>query len=303
MRKPDFFIVGAPRCGTSAMRDYLKKHPEVFLPRRDGEFHFFGSDLYAPWFIRDEPTYLSFFAEAKDEKRLGEKSARYLYSKRAASEIKAFMPTASIIMLRNPADQIFSLHSLRTYQCVENLANLETALEAEEDRGRGLRLPRGFGSREAWFFLYREVPKYAKQVKRFLDVFGRENVHIVIFDDFVRDTEGVYRETLRFLGVNTDFRPDFQKINANRRARSKTLQKVLVNLPPSVREFARSTIPTRLRHRLRRSIAHFNIIYEPRPPLKPELRKRLQSEFLPEVEAISELLGRDLTHWCKDQAD
>ncbi len=83
MRKPDFFIVGAPKCGTTAMKSYLGEHPEIFMPRSDREPHFFGTDLYKRTFIRDEQSYLSLFAEAKNEKRVGEKSVRYLYSEQA----------------------------------------------------------------------------------------------------------------------------------------------------------------------------------------------------------------------------
>jgi hypothetical protein len=56
MRKPDFFIVGAPKSGTTAMYEYLKAHPEIFMCRK--EPHFFGSDLYSPWYIRDLEKYL-----------------------------------------------------------------------------------------------------------------------------------------------------------------------------------------------------------------------------------------------------
>jgi len=143
MRTPDFFIVGAPKCGTTAMSDYLRQHPEIYMPQRK-EPHFFGSDLDAPYpyFIRDKEQYFSLFAEAKDEKRVGEASVWYLYSKRAAFEIKEFCPTASIIiMLRNPVDMIYSLHSQRLFTGNEDIPDFEEALEAEEDRKRGLRIP------------------------------------------------------------------------------------------------------------------------------------------------------------------
>lgn len=85
MRNPDFFIVGAPKSGTTAMYKYLKQHPDIFMPEVK-EIHFFGTDLNSPWFIRDKEKYLSSFSNAKGEKRIGEASAWYLYSKNAADD-------------------------------------------------------------------------------------------------------------------------------------------------------------------------------------------------------------------------
>ncbi len=96
MRKPDVFIVGGPRSGTTAMRTYLGEHPEIFMAR-DVEPHFFGTDLNSPRFFRHEQDYLSLFREADDGKRVGEKSPWYLISKRAAAEIKAYQASARIM--------------------------------------------------------------------------------------------------------------------------------------------------------------------------------------------------------------
>src|SRR5436190_21521408 len=110
MKTPNFFIVGAPKCGTTAMYEFLKQHPQIFMTRK--EVDFFGSDLYMKERIRDESAYLQLFAAATDEFRVGEGSVWYLYSKRAAAEIKRFVSDARIIIqLRDPTDMIYSLHS------------------------------------------------------------------------------------------------------------------------------------------------------------------------------------------------
>jgi len=300
MRKPDFFIVGAPKCGTTAMYYYLKQHPEIFMPQRK-EPHFFGTDLEAPYpyFIREKREYLSLFSEAQDEKRVGEASVWYLYSKLAAAEIKEFCPSASIIiMLRNPVDMIYSLHSQRVYSGNEDITDFEAALDAEEERKQGLRIPKGVNLVEGLF--YREVAKYTPQVQRYLDVFGRENVHVIIFDDFKSDTPRIYRDTCQFLGVDPDFQPEFQVINLNKRIYSFTLHKFLQNPPRTIVSLSRRLVPRPLRHGLIRGLNRVNIRYAPRPRMDPELRRRLQAEFAPEVERLSKLLDRDLTYWCKD---
>jgi len=304
MRKPDFFIVGARRCGTTALKEYLAQHPDIFMPPSNVEPHFFGTDMISSMmpttYIREEQTYLSLFDEATDEKKVGEKSPGYLLSKRAATEIKAFQPSASIIiMLRNPVDLIYSLHGLRLYSVREGLVALEDALDAEKDRMRGVRLSDGPSVREEWRGIYRESVRFAEQVQRFLDAFGWENVHIIIFDDFTSDTADVYRDTLRFLDVDPDFQPEFRKVNTGSYPRSRILHNFLVNPPEVIRSFVKAVVPFPLRLRLAMSLKHFNTNYGPRPPLTPELKKKLQAEFLPEVERLSELLDRDLTHWCQ----
>jgi hypothetical protein len=300
MRKPDFFMVGAPRCGTTAMKHFLQQHPEIFMPPSRFEPNFFGTDLSGERFIRDEPTYLSLFTGANNEKRVGEKSTMYLYSKRAASNIRRFLPSASIIiMLRNPVDMVYSFHSLLVYLERENLVDLKDALDAEEHRKRGLRIPDAVSLQDAWEFFYRDKGKYADQVQRYLDTFSRERVHVIIFDDFIRDTAGAYRDTLQFLRVNPGFQPEFRKININRRALSRTFQNFLRNPPQPIRSFVRGITPILWRHQVVDALDRLTSFSITRPPMELELRRKLQEEFLPEVEQLSKLLGRDLTHWCQ----
>jgi hypothetical protein len=300
MRKPDFFIVGAPKCGTTAMNDYLKQHPEIFIPEAK-ELHFFGTDLEFNRPRRTQEEYLSYFAGVKSEKRVGEASVWYLYSRNAANEMKRFSPSADIIiMLRNPVDVLYSQHSQFLYNGNEDIIDFESALNAGDDRKKGLRIPHTASFVEGLF--YRETAKYTPQIQRYLDVFDWENVHIIIFDDFKSDTAKTYRETLRFLEVSLDFQPDFEVVNPNKRVRSIVLR--YFYQPPAqtkrwlwlVKAFL---MPRSVRRALRQGLKQYNTIYVPRPPLDPELRKRLQTEFAPEVERLSQLLGRDLTHWSK----
>ena len=300
MRKPDFFIVGATRSGTTSMRNYLQEHPDIFIPRIPGEPHFFGSDLYRQNDIRDEQVYLSLFDEAKDEIRVGEKSVSYLYSKRAAVEIKEFQPSAKIIiMLRNPVDVMYFSHSQLFYYGLESLFDFKAALDAEGDRSRGLRLPKDVGLQEAWKFLYRDKVRFAEQVQGYLDTFGRENVNINIFDDFVRDTSRVYKDNLLFLDVAPDFQPEFRAFNTDRRVRSVAMHKFIKRAPQSIRLLMKIVAPFQLRQRVVDGLRRLNSNPEPRVLLPQELRRQLQAELLPEVEQLSTLLGRDLTHWCQ----
>lgn len=307
LRKPDFFIVGAPKCGTTAMTEYLRQHKEIFIPNVK-ELHFFGSDLTfrqllnrAPdWFEMTEQKYLSYFADARDEKRLGEASAGYLYSKNAATEIKNFKPDADIIiMLRNPVDMLYSWHSQSLYVCNEDIENFEDAFNAEEDRKHGMRIPHTVFWVEGLY--YSEMAKFSKHVKRYIDIFGREKVHIIAFDDFKKNTGRVYEETLRFLGVNVQFKPNFRIINPNKVLRSQTLQKILVKPPSIFQPLGKAVSRNKMvRDFIVKCLTLFNTRYETRPLLDPEFRSRLQSQFAPELEKLSRLLDRDFTRWTKE---
>ena len=298
MKIPNFFIVGAPKCGTTAMEMYLNQHPDVLIPIGI-ESHFFGTDLS---FKTPRPTkekYLSYFSGVKGEIKIGDCFVWSLYSKRASCEIKELCPSAKIIiMLRNPVDVLYSLHSQLLYNGDETIQNFEAALEAEKDRKKGLRIPFCYIPVEGLF--YREVVRFTQQIQRYIENFGWENVKIIIFDDFRSDTPKIYKETLNFLDVNPAFQPKFEIINPNKVVHSKKLRDFLRNPPQFISKPTKILVPSMLRDKLIHLLARYNTKYVPRPPMNPELRRRLQAEFASEVEQLSELLGRDLTNWSKD---
>jgi hypothetical protein len=298
MRKPDFFIVGAPKCGTTALYEWLREHPEIFVPERK-EIHYFGTDLYSPSYLRDTDKYLDLFAEAHREQRIGEASVWYLFSQVASREIKSFSPDAQIIiMLRNPVDMIYSLHSQRLYLGSENVDDFEVALNLENERKNGSHLPAN--PYPVAGLQYREVGRYADQVKRYLDTFSGARVKVIIYDDFKTDPARVCAETFDFLGVSPIFEPKIRVINPNKRVRSKAIRAVLdAPPPPLIRKLVRPLTSPAMRHRLFATLRSLNTEYLPRPPLRAELRQQLQADFAPDVERLSQLLDRDLTGWCR----
>jgi hypothetical protein len=296
MHLPNFFLVGAPKCGTSAMVSYLRLHPDIFIPPYK-EFHYFGSDTFFPR-RPDRDEYLAVFAEARGEERIGEGSTSYLVSKRAAAEIKAFNPDARIlIMLRNPVDMMYSLHSEVLYWVNEDIADFEKALAAEPRRKQGTGLPRRIHIAD--FLYYREMARYTPQVERYFDTFGREYVHVILHDDCKGDMAAVFRDTLRFLGVNPELRVEFATKNGNKRVRSRAFQDFLLNPPWPVRWVRDDVLPNRMRELVFGKLRGLNTVFEPRPPMNPEFRRRLQAEFAPEVERLGKLLGRELSHWSR----
>lgn len=291
---PDFFIAGAPRCGTTALYTYLRQHPQVFMP-----FHkeplYFGSDLTRRYGRMSWEEYRALFRDARQGQRVGEASAWYLYSRTAAREIHAASPAARIIvMLRDPVEVMYAQYTMAFFTRQEEITDFAEALEAEEDRRRGRRLPTGLLRPENLF--YREMVRFSDQLKRYLDEFGRERLHVIVHDDMRADVAGVYRGVLEFLDVDPDFQPVFVPVNEHKVFRSRLIQRLIYDPP-----ILRAAIP-RLRryapvHALRSRALAANSRQVERPPMDPHLRRKLEQELAPEVERLGALIGRDLSHW------
>jgi hypothetical protein len=297
---PNFFIVGAPKCGTTAMYEYLKQHPQIFLSPVK-EPYYFGSDLdYLNLQRPTEDEYLALFSDVAIEKAIGEASITYLVSEQAAEEIKAFNPYAKIIiMLRNPVEMMYSMHSQALFTQVENEENFEKALSLEQFRKQGQHIP--LKTTILSFILYRELARYASQVERYFRTFGREHVHVIIYDDFKQDVAATFQKTLQFLGVDDSFQPkNFDVINRNKQVRNKFLNKTLWQ-PSFALKMASKLIPSSLRSKLIAELKKLNTKYIPRPQLDPEIRNQLLQEFRPEIESLQELLKRDLSLWLSEE--
>lgn len=298
MSLPNLFIVGAPKCGTTALYQYLRQHPEVFMSAVK-EPHFFGSDLQSTKFIRDRSEYAALFSEASGYQFVGEASVYYLYSKHAAEEIHASNPSASIIiMLRNPVDMVYSLHSQAVSSGNETIVDFAEALRAEAERSRGRGIPDIADFPQG--LLYCDIARYAQQVNRYLDIFGPDSVKIILFDDFVRHPEQVFRETLEFVGVaDTTFQPTFEKVNPNRRLRSVALEHFLKRRT-TLRQALKRAAPT-VYSTLYSMFQRMNAVLAKRNTMPAHLRAELCEQFTPEAQELSRIIGHDLTAWL--QAD
>jgi hypothetical protein len=295
-RRPDFFIVGAPKSGTTALYEYLRQHPQVFMADPK-EPNYFGADLErrrTPRISLDE--YLGYFAGAGDAKRVGEASVRYLHSRSAAAEIAEFAPRGqAIIMLRDPVEMMHAMHGELVFIGAEDIADFGEALAAEADRRAGRRIPPGANKPAA--LLYRDSARFAEQVQRYFDALGRDRVLVLVYDDFRDDTLGQYRRVLRFLGVDESFVPQMAIVNPSKQPRSRWLTRLIASPPGWLRRVAGAVLPARQRKRLFRRALALNSRTAPRTPMDPALRARLKAEFAPDVRRLGQLIGRDLSAW------
>ena len=295
MKRPDFFIVGAFKAGTTALYEYLRAHPDIFMsvPK---EPMYFGADLTPRYRRMTHDEYLALFKDARPDQHAGEASPWYLYSSSAATEIRAFDAGAkAIIMLRNPVDVMYSQHSQLVFNQREDLADFGAALAAEPERIAGRRIPADAIRPEALF--YRKSVRFPEQVRRYLDVFGRAGVHFVVFDDLVADAPGVYRSTLEFLGVDSSHPLDASIYNPSKQARSGRVQRALFAPPPALRGLYGRLRQIPLLHRVRDRLVDANSKAAKRQEMDAALRAALTAEFAPQVAELGEIIGRDLSAW------
>ncbi len=298
---PNFFLIGAPKCGTTAMHEFLREHPEIFMPEQK-ELHYYGSDLRGLSATATPEHHDALFTSVNGEKRIGETCIWALYSKNAAKEIQAAVPHARIVvMLRNPVDTIYSLYHELLYWDMEQATTFEQALALEPLRKKGRALPVTVEPREC--FYYREVGNFSWQLERYYEVFGRNAVHVILFEDLKRDNAEQYRKLTTFLGVDPEFRPDFKFINPSKRIRSVTLRNWMRRPNAFLRLATRILIPSsRWRTQLADRLARWNVGSGPMRPMNPRLRAELQAYYAPDVDRLGRLLGRDLSHWVKPAA-
>lgn len=296
-RKPNFFIAGAPKCGTTSLFHYLRQHPDVFMTETK-EMHFFGRDLGFQHRFRDEALYRSEFDAWGEQAAGGEASVWYSYSKEAANDIYQFNPNAKIVIaLRNPTDMVHAQHAQATYVGSETIPDFDEALAAEEGRRSG-EIPTDPHHGPKVFY-YRQIARYTEQLKRFVDLFGREQVHIIVFDDLKSDVNRVYAELLTFLGVDSTLKADLHPRNTNRRFKNKTLHYWVNNPNPGFKRFVESVVPEKLWRSVKARLQQANTSNRPRDPMKPQTRAMLNEVYADEVAQLSEYLSRDLTHWSR----
>jgi hypothetical protein len=316
-RLPDFFIVGHQKSGTTALYEMLRLHPEVFLPTTK-EPQFFSTDLHSTprssspaqnGSPRTLEAYLSLFASAREDQRVGDASPQYLRSQAAAGNIAELRPDARIIaILREPADFVRSFHHQLVHANQETEPDLRAAVGLEASRREGRNVPRRAYQPKA--LLYSEHVRYVEQLRRFHAAFPEDQVRVLIYDDFRRDNLAVLRRLLEFLDVDPSLPLEAIETKPLKKVRLMALHRLAGAARHAHRNpgaggamervlGALSALPARSAA-LRKLAARAT--YSGPNVSDEAFLDELRLRFKPEVVALSEYLGRDLTAlWGYDQ--
>jgi len=292
-KKPNFFIAGAPKCGTTSMAKWLDEHNEIYMSDSK-EPNFFNSDLNISN-VNNREEYLSLFSEAKSRhKVVGEASVWYLYSREAVESILQFNKDAKfLIMLRNPIKMAVSLHSQEVYSGNENITDFREAWNMQFERKRDKSLaPLAEDYKQ---LLYGDVCSLGKQVDEFLGKVNRENVLFIFLEDLKNNSEREYEKVLNFLGVSGDVKIDFNVYNKRKERRNIYLGYLIKKM----RKF-KQKIPLNFRLGMLDVVNRYNTKEgASRNGVNKELKEELKEYFEKDIYKLSKILDKDLQHWLR----
>lgn len=305
MTMPNFLVIGAAKSGTTALYYYLKQHPQVYVSGVK-EPHFFAYDSETPnwqgpvdpdWYtlVSDIEAYRGLFGGVSKEVAIGEASTHYLYLPKAHDRIRHHVPEVKLIaVLREPAERAYSNFLYLSLEGKEPLIDFAQALQEEEYRIQNNWAP-------IWH--YKQKGFYYTQLKRYYDVFEREQIRVYLYEDLNENPAGVLRDVYKFLGVDSTFVPDISmRYNASgvpKNERVRVLYNFL-NRPHPVKSVFKPLFPKELRRRLRaRSLNALRNRYLAKPPFPVEVRQQLAEEYKEDVLKLQGLIQRDLSKWLR----
>jgi hypothetical protein len=288
-RKPTFFILGAPKCGTTSLAQWLAGHPNIFMSP-EKEPHFFNTDdrqLIATLNAYEE----LFRGACSRHSAIGEASVWYLSSSEAVENILRYQPDARfIVMLRNPVEMAPALHAEMALTGHESVLEFGSAWALQEERRLGRRLPTLCWANRR--LQYGDICSLGAQLQRLLLLVPRGRVLPVVLDDVVDCPRREYLRVLEFLGVGDDGRSYFPILNKARIARWPRLARILF-----VFSELKGRTGINLRLQLAARLFDANIVEAARPSPSPAVRATLEKYFKPDVMLLGRLLNRDFGHW------
>jgi len=297
---PNFFIIGAPKCGTSSLAAWLGEHPNIYMSPIKEPFYF-SEDIKHRWCDEWSIYQRLFEAATSIHLAIGEASTFYLFSRVAVPKIEKEIPGARyIVMLRNPADMSYSLHEQQLRVFNENVEDFYQAWRLAAERRAGRHIPPG--CKDPVLLDYPAWCRLGEQLERLHSIVPRERVLVVVLDDVRENPRREYVRVLDFLGVPDDGRTAFPVHNPAREWRSRRAAQVIRTLAKAVTwsKHVRGILPRRSLGIIRRLQA-WNARQRPRPPLSPDVRAQLEVYFADDLARLERLLGREFPHWRSAQ--
>jgi hypothetical protein len=309
MSKANFFLVGAAKSGTTSVYDFLNHHSETFMsPIKEPNYFstdiridkfsdvyrkttFLDTDKYFSnsnleplqlTFVRDRKHYDRLYEKVTNEPLIGECSTSYLYSENAAQNIFNYNPTAKIvIVLRNPIQRAYS-HYLMALKYGFTDQDFLTAIEQDQAKD-----DKGWGSSE----LFIDLGLYSAQIKRYFDLFGEKQVHVMFMEDLQSNPKEFYGSLCEFLKIDM-LSPFYKDLKSNSALVPKypTLNKFLVKF--GLKQFVKQISPLIFIKFLKVLVFNSEV-----PKLTTAEKKSILKYYQNEIEKLELLLNRDLKHW------
>lgn len=292
--KPNLFVIGAPKCGTTSVANWLSQHPDIFMSK-DKEPHYFYSPRHKERNLQD---YLSNFFEAGAEvKYVGEASVWYLFSGIAAKKIMDFNSDSRfIVCIRNPIEMAPSLHAQMVYNGHEKETCFAKAWELSDKRESGFpekifNLENG----DPTHMSYRKACKLGSQVENLLKFVPRERIHFVVMDDIKSSPSSVWNGIQAFLGLDFFESCDFEKKNPATVRKNLVFHRIIIlltNLKKILRLKVNLGISTALKN------ANSEVCDYDQP--SSAMVEVMKSEFASDIRLLKKSIGSVPSSWGVD---
>lgn len=291
MKRPNFFIIGAPKCGTTSLANWLGQHPQIYFSPVKEPHYFNTMDDHRK--THDLSTYEALFTEATHEElAIGEGSVWYLHSSNAVPSIEEYTGGNAkyIVCLRNPVDMAYSLHSEMHVNGNEPEPDFETAWRLQTSRAAGNVPPTSIAPSH---LQYRNACALGTLLKRVKDQIPPERLKILLIDDIAKQPQETLKKVLNYLDVSTDISNiDFKTKNSARKPKYQAVIRFVAAVG-ALKHKLGINVGLGVINRMRR----WNTVKAKRDKLRPEFRAELVSAFAPEVDLLETLTGRNLDHW------
>ena len=297
---PNFLIVGAAKCGTSSLHNYLNQHPDIFMPTFTDE----GLKVKEPRFLIKEKVkerlpkgiwnyedYKSLFDNVTNEIAIGESTVLYLYYyNEAIKNIKKYLgeDIKIIIMLRNPIDRASSAYLFASRTPQENQTFKEALINARKrfDKDKTL----------SPMILYKELGLYYKMVKAYMENF--KDVHVILYDDFVLQTDLEVRRAFDFLNIiNTNEINTDKVINSGGKKWNSRLMKDLLMGEGGMKKILKFLLPKKVRVNIKERLT--NSFTSKADKINDSIKKELLDYYQKDIQLLEKLITKDLSKWMK----
>lgn len=286
--KVDFFVIGAARSGTTSLYNYLIQHPRVFLPNIK-ELNYFSkveSNQYQDYkkpnkkvhyhtkIIQSEKLYHQLFAEAKSDQLKGDISPSYIWAPDTAKRIFEHNPNARIIVsLRNPVERAYSHYVMNVSVGYDTNQTFEHALNATKQRVWG-------GGN-----LYLEWSSYFEGLKSYFELFKRENIKVLVFEDWVKEKEENLKEIFNFLNIEADVNIRLEE-QFNQKVGYKNIKTLNFLRSKYIRTWVDAVLPQKAKEVLKGALFQKE---EVQNRVDPVLMEQLKDHFREEVKQLESL--------------
>ena len=275
--KPNFFILGAGKSGTTSLYHYLKQHPDIFMsPYKEPTFFCEGFQR-----VKNPIKYFELFDSVNAETVIGEASHAYLTNPSTAKVLKALFPEAKfIVILRNPVDRAYSLYHHMRRTGYEKTSIFEKALELEEKRVHSQRF-KNKCPHYYYDFLYFRSGLYGEQIERYFSLFDENQFHFLMLEQLKADPTASLMAILKFLNLSTDFKPILRVHNEG----------LLTTRAPQIQYMWKTKVkrPLLLRKLGFRILQKVN--FGEIPPMSTETRKILTTRYDNDLRKLYHLTG------------